>query len=68
MMATPASRASFERVQKAAMARVDLPAAVSAPTTRAVDTALGCGLALAGFVRGDASWPTFTGYRLPATD
>lgn len=47
------SRASFEMVQKTAMAGVGLLAAVSAPTALAVDTALQCGLALAGFVRGD---------------
>ena len=55
------SRASFEMVQKAAMAGVGLLAAVSAPTTLAVDTALGCGLALAGFVRGD----DFVAYTFP---
>ena len=47
------SRASFEMVQKCAMAGVGVLAAVSAPTALAIDTALGCGLALAGFVRGD---------------
>jgi FdhD protein len=47
------SRASFEMVQKTAMAGVGALAAVSAPTALAVDCALGCGLALAGFVRGD---------------
>jgi len=47
------SRASFEMVQKAAMAGAGVLAAVSAPTALAVDTALGCNLALAGFVRGD---------------
>jgi FdhD protein len=47
------SRASFEMVQKAAMAGVGTLAAVSAPTALAVDTAQQCGLALAGFVRGD---------------
>jgi FdhD protein len=47
------SRASFEMVQKTAMAGVGALAAVSAPTALAVDTAERCGLALAGFVRGD---------------
>lgn len=47
------SRASFEMVQKAAMANVALLAAVSAPTALAVDVANRCGLQLAGFVRGD---------------
>jgi len=46
------SRASFEMVQKAAMAGVGTLAAVSAPTALAIDTAQSCGLALAGFVRG----------------
>jgi FdhD protein len=47
------SRASFEMVQKTAMAGAGLLAAVSAPTSMAVDLAERCGLALAGFVRGD---------------
>ncbi len=47
------SRASFEMVQKAAMAGAGVLAAVSAPTALAVDTAITCKLALAGFVRGD---------------
>lgn len=55
------SRASFEMVQKAAMAGVGLLAAVSAPTALAVDTARRCGLALAGFVRGD----DFVAYTFP---
>ncbi len=47
------SRASFEMVQKTALAGVGTLAAVSAPTALAVQTALSCGLMLAGFVRGD---------------
>jgi FdhD protein len=47
------SRASFEMVQKTAMAGVATLAAVSAPTALAVDAARSCGLALAGFVRGE---------------
>ena len=47
------SRASFEMVQKTAAAGVGALAAVSAPTGLAVQTAQDCGLALAGFVRGD---------------
>ena len=47
------SRASFEMVQKTAMAGAGLLAAVSAPTSMAVETAQACNLALAGFVRED---------------
>ncbi len=46
------SRASHEMVHKTAMAGVAVLAAVSAPTARAVDTALQANMALAGFVRG----------------
>lgn len=53
------SRASFEMVQKTAIAGAGLLAATSAPTALAVATARGCGLALAGFVRGD-DWVCYT--------
>lgn len=47
------SRASYEMVQKAAMAGVGLLVAVSAPTALAVRVARGAGLTLAGFARGN---------------
>ncbi|MDE2394940.1 MAG: formate dehydrogenase accessory sulfurtransferase FdhD [Burkholderiales bacterium] len=55
------SRASFEMVQKSAMAGIAALAAVSAPTALAVESARTCGLALAGFVRGD----DFVAYTFP---
>jgi FdhD protein len=45
------SRASFEMVQKTAMAGVSLLAAVSAPTSFAVTTAQRAGMTLVGFAR-----------------
>ena len=45
------SRASYEMVTKAAIAGINVLAAISAPTALAVDLAGDCGLTLAGFVR-----------------
>ncbi len=47
------SRASIEMVQKAAVARAPLLAAVSAPTLLAVETARKAGMSLVGLVRRD---------------
>lgn len=55
------SRASFEMVQKSAMAGTGLLAAVSAPTALAVQTARHTGIGLAGFVRDD----DFVAYTFP---
>lgn len=45
-------RVGFELVAKAAAAGIEVVAAISAPTTLAIDAAERCGIALCGFVRG----------------
>jgi FdhD protein len=49
------SRLSFEMVVKAARAKFELIAAVSAPTSIAIEVANRCGITLCGFVRGESA-------------
>lgn len=60
-------RVSYEIVQKALAARIPLVAAVSAPTSLAIELAAASGVTVIGFLRGDAMNVYTTPWRVPAT-
>jgi FdhD protein len=61
-------RVSFEMVQKAAAAGIGVVAAVSAPTSLAVDAAMALGVTVVGFVRGQQANIYSHGHRLQLRD